>query len=209
MSDTKLMRIMTKNGWRARLFGDKGETWKDTARDWLIALRSMGVHTQLQFTDRYGRISFTSTMRHGVNGCCFLNTQYSHEDYWDAVYLPVTADEEAKIWDEACKMAGVTNPAFKDEYKVTNFCYYGPSHIKYDFWQGAVFSYISKAKIIKPSKLRRVCNRAVTEAILAGKPDCMDTVIQTHRGREHRNADYASMTPSEADAMFRNFTRKG
>ena len=200
MSDIKHMRIMTFNARRAMLFG-----YKPTKIDRLIMLRSIGVHMQNQHTSRYNYLSFTSTLRHGANGCCFLDTKYSHKDYWDVVYLPVTAEEEAKIWAEECVMADI-NPSYCNPDEMDNICFYGPNHIKYDL-AGASFSYWTKFDIWKPSKTKMVCNRAVTRAVLAGKPDAMDTVTQTHRGREQGKADWASFTPSEADAMFRNYAR--
>ena len=208
MSDTKLMRIMTFNARRAMLFG-----YKPTKTDRLIMLRSIGVHMQNQHTSRYGHKSFTSTLRHGANGCCFLSTKYSHEDYWDVVYLPVTEEEEAFIFNEECEMADVDGVQAYQWANGENSTYhdkdviYGPDHVEYDL-SGASFSYWTKFKIWKPSKTKMVCNRACTKAVLAGKPDAMDTVIQTHRGREHRQVDWASFTPSEADAMFRNYVER-
>ena len=208
---TKLMRIMTFNCKRAELHG-----YKPTKTDKLIMLRSDGVHMQIQFTERYGHISATSTLRYGVGGFCFLDTKYSHHVYWDIVYLPVTAEEEALMWAKGCEMADARYfqkyefaealDVYFNEHLTVNGCIYGPNHVKYDFWRGAVFSYISKAKIIKPSKTKMVCNRAVTEVVLAGKPDAME-IVRPNEGIVSHQADYASMTPSEADAMFRNYCR--
>ena len=200
MSETKLTRGMAFNCVRAMKFG-----YKPTKIDRLIMLRSDCTHYELQFTERYGRISFSSTLADGAKGCRFKLIEYSHPEYWDEVFIPVTAEQEREMWDRACDMANMHGP--KDCWPALH-CYYGPNHIKYDLI-GAAFSYWTKFDIWHPAKNGMVCNRACATVVLEVFPDAMDTVTQTHRGKENKQADYASMTPSETDAMFRNrFRRK-
>ncbi len=202
MNETKMIRIMTFNCRRAVKFG-----YKPTKIDRLIMLRSPHVHTEISFSTRYGGISFSSTLRDGVKGCRFKMIEYSHPERWDAVHLPVTAVDEARMFSKACSMAGmsqafpaVVHPDGTVETDSTNGCYYYPSHVKYDLIQGAALSYISKAKIVKPSKTKRVCNRACTDVLVTAHPK-----VVICNGRVQ---DYSGWTPSETDGMSRNYRRE-
>jgi hypothetical protein len=172
---------------------------------------------EFQFSTRYGGISFSSTLRDGVKGCRFKMIKYSHPEYWDAVYVPVTVEQEDSMMAKALEMADmpegfacfmkVGTQKGKDLYWKQSDCSYGDNHIKYDL-SGAAFSYWTKFKIWKPSKAKMVCNRACTEVVLAGEPRAMTLHIYDQRGTA-KQADYASMTPSNTDAMFRNYFKKG
>lgn len=214
MSDIKHARVMSFNLPRAILFG-----YKPTKLDRMIGWRSDHKHTELQFSTRYGGISFSCTMADGVGGCRFKMIKYSHPEYWDAVYVPVTVEQEAKMWAKAMAMSdtggcvkfphGLVWALEHDDPKAHSECHYGPNHVKYDRG-GAAFSYWTKWDIYKPSKKKRVCCRAVTEVVLAGYPLAMDISIPTWKSEDGRTgyydtSDYASMTPSEIDGMMRNY----
>ena len=211
----KMMRTMSFNLYRAMLFG-----YKPTAIQRLIYLRSDHVHMELQFSSRYGGISFSSTLMDGVDGCRFKMIEYSHPDYWDEAYIPVTWEQENKMFIKACEMAGtgiLKEYAERGQQHIEDArtaChpnltsgrpYYGPNHVKYDK-MGAGISYITQWKLWKPHKKKMVCNRACCEVILVGKPDAMG--INSDPEWPLITADYASMTPSQAHGMLMNYTRR-
>jgi hypothetical protein len=153
-------------------------------------------------------------MADGVGGFRFKpDIGYSHPEYWDAVYVPVTEQQEHAMWYLACDMADV-NPEelwshltiepnqHISEERTHGDCIYGPNNVKYDK-AGAAFSYWTKFDWWKPSKKNMVCCRAVTDVVLAGMPEAMDTIFVD--GVSTRQACYASMTPSEVDGMMRNY----
>ena len=200
---------------RAILFG-----YKPTKLDRMIGWRSDHKHTEFQFSTRYRGISFSCTMADGVGGCRFKMIKYSHPEYWDIVYVPVTTEQEKLMWMQACKMTAywalfATKPMDgRDTMPSANHCYYNAAHVKYDRG-GAAFSYWTKWDVYKPSKKKRVCCRAVAEVVLAGYADAMhinrpvQATFFTVKGGLYQ-ADFASMTPSEIDAMLRNyFSKKG
>ncbi len=209
MSDILPARTMSFNCVRAMKFG-----YKPSKIERLIMLRSDCTHMEFQFSTRYGGISFSSTLRDGVKGCRFKMIIYSHPEYWDAVYVPVTTEQERNMFIEATELAdaryfrkygfGEALEVYYNEHAAVNGCIYGPNHVKYDL-SGAAFSYWTKFKIWKPHKTKMVCNRAVAEVVLAGEPKAMDTLYYLGDTSLPKRADHASMTPSETDAMFRNF----
>lgn len=104
---------------------------------WMIYLRSKLIHTEYQFSERYGRISFSFTMADGVNGARFKMIGYSTYKLWVTDEIPMTDDEEDAAWLLACKMAGC-NPlnglvyTNMEVYFQDQVIYQGKIHWKYD-----------------------------------------------------------------------------
>lgn len=177
MSDTKYIKIRTKNAKMLMMYGDKL-----TASEWLRKARTNGLHVEVQFSDRYGSISFSSTLSDGCNGCRFKMIGYSHSYRWSTIYIAVTADQEVRLFVKACEMADiVSDSTYRTDdtegwyyvNKDDEGCIYGPDHIKYD--KGAAFfSFISKRNIWKPSKTKMICNRACAVLMLEVWPDLLD-----------------------------------
>ncbi|MCK5611582.1 hypothetical protein KAR91_57455 [Candidatus Pacearchaeota archaeon] len=123
--------------------------------------------------------------------------------------MPVTPEQLAKMFAKAKDMVGLPDNSDKflaDMVRAGQIMYSDFNHVKYDFWRGAVFSYISKATIVKPSKTKMVCNRAVAEVVLAGLPDAMHTKHWLARNL-HNEVNPANLTPSGFDGLMRNFSR--
>lgn len=164
--ETKYIRIRSVNSAMKLLFGDK-LTWAE----WFISKRSLFTHMQTQFSDRYGGISHICTKAGGHNCCFFKMVGYTTAYQWSTILIPVTAEQEARIFKEACRMAGLDEldamAACFDSSP--DKCYYGPNAIKYDTF--GLGSYISKLPIIKMSSTRQICNETVGLLMLVEWPD--------------------------------------
>jgi hypothetical protein len=107
---------------------------------------------------------------------------YSHPYRWSTVRIPVTAEQEARLFAKGCEMADIQvasnciTDLFDDRYRQWDTgCWFGPNHIKYD--KGAAFfSFISKRNIWKPSKTKMICNRACGEVLMSEWSDIFDIV---------------------------------
>lgn len=173
--EIKYMKLRTRNAKMMKLYGDKL-----TKSEWARSMRTNGLHTEIQFSDRYGGISASCTLSDGCNGMRLKPNKYTHPYRWSTIYIPVTAEQETRLFIKACEMADlpmfpmsmhlISEPSqeITEGYKHGE-CYYGPNHTKYD--KGAAFfSFISKRNIWKPSKTKMICNRACGEVLMVVWP---------------------------------------
>jgi len=143
---------------------------KLTFIEWLILWRSdPHVHSEFQFSQRYGGISFSATLQDGCKCCRFKQIGYKHKIRWDDTIIPMTDEEEDRAWQEACRMADITPEMLETmrAYFKEEGCYYGDNAIPYDILGQPC--HISKWNIWKPTKGKIWCSRAVNEVIIAGK----------------------------------------
>ncbi len=93
-------------------------------------------HMEYQFSERYGKVSFSSTIQDGDKGVRFKDIRYSHPERWVPILLPMTNEQEDRGHVYAKSIEG------KD----------------YDLV--GVASLASKWKIIKPHPDKYWCNEA-------------------------------------------------
>lgn len=128
-----IMRVRSFNAFRAHKFG-----YAYSISDKLIMMRSfLHTHTELQFSQRHGWVSFSSTLQDGAKGCRFKQIQYSHPERWDTVCLEVTDAEEDLVYQEAQSIEGKP----------------------YDLL--GLMSFSTELEIIKPDKDKFWCTEAV------------------------------------------------
>ncbi len=139
--------IKSRNAVRAEIFGLK---LSFTSK--LILLRSTPHdHTEYQFSERYGYISFSSTLQDNDKGTRFKHIQYRHQkERWDDVVVHMTNREEDRAWREATKMLGMGYDL------VGQLCH------------------VTKSKIWKPSEKKIWCTKAVGRVVYAGRTDFWD-----------------------------------
>lgn len=139
---------------------------------WLIKQRSWPyIHVEYQFSQRYGGISFSCTLRDGAKCCRFKMIDYSrHKKRWEGLTIEMTDAQEDLAWAEACVMAGMhpgwhLHDGFTRLYHQSNECYYNPDEaIKYDvLGQGCHISLT--LKWWKPDPERTFCSPACARLI--------------------------------------------
>lgn len=173
MEDIKYIEIKTVNRKMKLLYGDKL-----TRTQKAIGHRSNGLHVEIRWSDRYGRVSSSCTLAGGAGGYRYQMIGYSHGYQWSTIRIYVTAEQEARLWAKSCKMADL-DIDFLSQRKVRreviskNELFFGPNHIKYDRW-GASFSFISKLRIWRMHPENMICNEAVAEVLLVEWPDLLD-----------------------------------
>ena len=181
--DVKYMELVTWNKKMILLHGDKL-----TKTQKAIGLRSNGLHVEWRFSDRYGRISWSCTLADGCGCCRFKMINYSHPYRQSRVRVPVTAEQEAVLFEEACRMANLVDgqkslyPRMITAREFEGLCFvgnlksdeifYGPDAIKYDKY-GASFSFITKLNIWKMHEDKMICNEAVANVGLKVWPDLL------------------------------------
>jgi hypothetical protein len=155
--EIKYMKVRSRNATMIQLYGDKLKPY-----EWLISQRSNLLHMELQFSDRYGSISVSATKADGCDCVRFKIIAYSHAYRWSTILIPVTAEQEARIFADACRMADLyPNPFDITVLKAKRGAvYYGPEAIKYDT-AGVSLSFISKRRWWNPSNERQWCNETV------------------------------------------------
>ena len=108
-------------------------------------------------------------MKDGCKCARFKMIGYSNPALWETILIPVTAEQEALIFAEACRMADVS------EYDVwgntqapraIGQCYYGPNALKYDLI--GLLSFGTKWRIIRPHSKWVWCTEACLKAVQAG-----------------------------------------
>ena len=185
--DIKYIKVRSRNATMIQLYGDKLKP-----HEWLISKRSNLLHMELQFSDRYGSISVSATKADGCDCVRFKMIGYTHAYRWSTIYIPVTAEQEARVFKDACRMANVRismvaswakNPdsSFRDSdngiyYPNSNKCLYGPDAIKYDT-AGVSLSFISKRRWWNPSNERQWCNETVGLLLMVVWPDIFEIKI--------------------------------
>lgn len=214
MSDIKYMEIVTWNKKMMELYNDKL-----TLTQKLIGRRSNGLHTEWRFTDRCGRISCSCTEADGCGCFRFKPIGYSNPYRQSRIYVPVTAEQEARLFAKACEMADV--PAFAmsmhlvnepsqeiSEQFTHNGCYYGPNAIKYDSW-GVRLSFITKWRLWKMHKTKMICNEACANVGLEVWPDLLNIPVLEIENYK-KKLDPAELTPDEFEYLARHyFDKKG
>lgn len=193
-------KIKSYNAIRAAIFGKP-----ITKVQWLIGLRSKSHrHSEVQFSERYGNVSFSATYQDGCKCCRFKYIEYSHEkERWDTVIVPMTDEEEDRAWAEALKMAGyadtfMDNMSFgtrKKLHTIANYVSYGYNAIPYDL-KGQL-CHASKLKLWKPSKKKTWCSKAVASVLYSAKPDFYDFL------NVHGMVD--ELRPDQLDTMARYY----
>ncbi len=116
-------------------------------------------HTELQFSERFSGLSFSSTIQGGDKGVRFKHIEYSHPERWVKMLLPMTNEQEDRGIEYANSIDGKP----------------------YDLI--GVASLASKVKLIKPHPDKYWCNEADGGVIKAAyeygdefKPDQMHPV---------------------------------
>jgi hypothetical protein len=203
-NDIKYMEIVTWNKAMILMHGDKL-----TGTQKLIGLRSNGLHAEWRFTDRHGRISFSCTLADGCGCCRFKMINYSHPYRQSRVYVPVTAEQEARLFKKACEMADVEMGLYLSHTDISYFnegkngCAYGPNAIKYDK-NGARFSFITGWNIWKMHKTKMICNEACANLGLEVWPGLLDV----NNGKTGKIIDPAQLTPETFEYLARFYFDK-
>jgi hypothetical protein len=173
---TEEIKYMILHTWNKEMIQMHGE--KLTKTQWAIGLRSNGLHQALQHSDRYGGISISATISDERKGVGFAKHEFSHPYRQSRVYIPVTAEQEALIFDEGCGMADIDKDAadrmlYDVAYSDTETFgvrYFGPDNIKYDT-AGVSLSFISKGRWWNPSGERQWCNETCGLLLMVVWPD--------------------------------------
>ncbi len=76
-----------------------------TVIDRVILLRSKLTHSEFQFSERFGNVSFSFTSADKANGARFKVIGYSHPARWNTREIALTDLQEDLIFAEACTMA--------------------------------------------------------------------------------------------------------
>ncbi len=201
-----------------RSFDSKADpTYKETTADWLIGWRSYLKHTEIEFPDIYGNISFSATMADGCKCARFKMIDYTkHPKRWKTILIPVTREQCYFIFTEACKMADCQDIGwsyaegvfYADQKAIkTDDILYGPNALKYDLL-AVSFSFISKRTIWRPDKTKVFCTESVFILLQIAFPD-----ILTFSYNEDPDIYWAKLkpdqlTPSLGDMIVRDFARK-
>lgn len=101
------------------------------------------VHTEFQFSERCGRISYSSTIQGGDKGCRFKPIKYSHLERWIKLILPMTDEQENRAMIKARELEG-------KEYDLIGLASFG-----------------TKWDIFKPDPDKYWCNEVVGELVKA------------------------------------------
>lgn len=102
MQEGIVLKLRCYNAKRAQRFGKPLEP-SDMA---VLLISNPLIHCELQFSQSYAEISFSSTLKNGAKGCRFLQIEYSHPERWDTLYLPVTCQQEDAAYAKAQELEG-------------------------------------------------------------------------------------------------------
>jgi hypothetical protein len=207
------IEIKTVNAKMKRMYDDEF-TWTQKG----IEKRSNGLHVELRFSDRYGRISWSCTLADGVGGCRFKMIGYSHGYRWSTVRIAVTAEQEARLFAKACEMADISSSRksevewldgterdelasrlYMEQVKPSEVVY-GPDHIKYDRW-GASFSFISKLRIWRMHPDDQICNESCANVLLTEWPGLLDV----NNGKTGKIINPETITPDAFEYLVRHY----
>jgi len=203
--EIKYIQLVTWNKEMMLMYGDKL-----TGTQKAIGRRSNGLHTAIRFSDRYGRISWTCTCADGMDGCGFINSQYTHPHRQSIVNIPVTAEQEFNLFRKACDLADEVN-GYVQGLAVKNIlipgeCVYGPNHVKYDKW-GARFAFILKWELWKMDRVKMICSEACANVLLEVWPDLL--VLCKPAGGDFevlgKHLDPATITPEQFEYQVRHY----
>ncbi len=153
-------KIRSYNYVRAELFGKKPETI-----DKVIGLRSRPHrHSEYEFSERYSKLSFSSTKQNGDNGARFKDIKYSHYlQRWDTVIIPMTDEQEDLAYQEAQDMESMP-------YDTTGqLCHL----FKAKWWKPSKWD-MSKTG---PDRGKSHCTRTVTAVVCKGREDFREFLL--------------------------------
>jgi len=191
MRDIKYMKLRSFNAVRAELFG-----YELTLIDKMIMLRSpIHTHTEIQHSDRYGGNSFSATMADDCKCCRFKLIGYSHPEFWDTVLIPCTAEQEALVWAENCRMADMSTNTPSIWGVIPNAVYYGVGAMEYDLM--GLLSFATKFDVIKYDKDKRWCTRACYDGLIKVWDILAAVKLETH-----------DLTPDLGDMIARSYFAK-
>ena len=206
----------------AKLHGKK-PTWIDR----MIGMRSDLAHTEIQFSDRYGGISFSATMADDCKCARFKMISYSHPERWLTTELSVSDEQEDAVFKKCCEMAGMHCPTMKVEAEVgaaLGELFFGPNALKYDLAQVS-FGFISKLRIKKGDKRKVFCTESCFIALMEAWPELLQFgisdsvtvsaefntefgVMGTVFSNYLKKLDPDDLTPSLGDMIIRDFARR-
>lgn len=215
-NEQKYMILHTWNSYLIKLHGEKLK-----GVQWFINIKSKGLHTAIQFSDRHGGISTTATMMGGFNCDQFIDSKYTHPYRQSRVYIPCTDYQEDLVFRKSCEMANVPstdlwshlvqepNQIISEGYTswVSNYsrCYFGPNAIPYDTL-GVSLSFISRCKIWNPSPKKNWCNESCAIKLLAAWPDLLTVLKGTDREKTYKPHD---LNPIQFESLVRNYFDEG
>jgi hypothetical protein len=208
----------------AQLHGKKLSWTKDfrsKLTEEAIQLRSELTHSELQFSDRYGGISFSATMADDCKCARFKMIGYSHPERWLSTELEMTDTQEDLVFAKCCEMADIgkmvnyrtplKNVLFMDMGKG---CYHGPNALPYDLTAVSV-SFITKWNIWHGSAKKVFCTEACFVALMEAWPEMLDFEVlrSTGKGDEVELLDIKRLNPDQlhpslGDMIIRDFVRR-
>jgi hypothetical protein len=141
---------------------------KDKCKTWYY----LAVHTEIQFSDTYGGLSFSATTIDKTACCRLKKIMYSHEEErWDTVEIEVTEEQERAMFGKACEMADVNYGDIMDAGERFGYAdkatFHGPNAVKYDK-AGVFLSNIHPARIWGGSSSKVWCTESVCMVTNAG-----------------------------------------
>jgi len=201
-NEIKYIQLVTWNKEMMLMYGDKL-----TGTQKAIGRRSNGLHTCIRHSDRYRHIWFSCTCADGADGCRFKMINRSHPYRQSVVNIPVTADQEARLFAKECEMADMhcIDYALGDWVGLLNDkqVAYGPNHIKYDKW-GARFAFILKWELWKMDRVKMICSEACANVLLEVWPDML-TVKNQKLDWGQIILDPATITPEQFEYQVRHY----
>lgn len=211
--------------WNKKLILAHKEKLTKTQR--LIGVRSNGLHSEIQFSDRKAKISASATLQDECNGFRFKPIPYIHPHRQTRVVIECTDQQEDLMFAEACKMADVeltcmlshllNEPNQQIKESTINGCIYGIDNIKYDKL-GVAFSFINKRRIWIPSGKKVWCNEACGMLLQLPWPDIFITDPEYYEmidvigdvppkyildSYNHKNPH--DLTPDETEYLVQNY----
>lgn len=172
---------------------------KQAISDWFIGLRSYLKHTELEFPEIYGCISFSATNADGCKCARFKMIDYTeHPQRWKTVLISVTREQCDLMFAEACRMAGITGGYWVKASSYlklpSDVCIYGPNALKYDLI--GLLSFATRWEIIRPHAKWVWCTEACFKALQAGLPRLSWVKPEMHPEHGHAviEADYGIET---------------
>lgn len=181
-----IVKIRSYNALAARAYG-KALSFVDM----LILLRSYLTHSEIQFSERYGNVSYSSTLADNANGSRIKRINYAHPERWSTIDWLVTEEEEDLMFVKVCELSAVDFIQARDfclEWSnlfSQDFILQGVDHWRYDT-KGLLTFALNKSGVcwldilrlfvwfwtfpISPAKSKAWCSEAVTKVIQEARP---------------------------------------
>ena len=102
MSSPTLVKWRRSNALRQQMMGEEISNLSKA----ILAVTGLHDHTEFQFSKRYDHISYSATMREGLNCARFKQIGYSHPLNWDTTSMWMTEAQEDRCYAEAVKYEG-------------------------------------------------------------------------------------------------------